>query len=221
MMLWVIVLFIVFVIVIASVAFGLKLKAGGLEHTIESGLQVLEKENNTKLGMLTELADLALGFVTPQSLENAEKKVSKLEEDLRGEKGKLTISQAELEAVETRLRELEEIERELQNSSIDASKELEMLEAQAREIASRNEKIRSDLESTMFQLDMLVSQLSESTTAVEQLNSAKIELENAQKKTEYYEEQIRLINEKYMGLKKAYDALDIEYAQLYEKLSAL
>ena len=50
-----------------------------------------------------------------------------------------------------------------------------------------------------------------------QINAAKTETIESQKKIQFYEQEIAVVNKKYMELKRAYDALDIEYAQLYEK----
>ena len=46
------------------------------------------------------------------------------EESLKAERGRITITQAELETVETRLRELDEIERELEASALETKEEL-------------------------------------------------------------------------------------------------
>ena len=53
--------------------------------------------------------------------------------------------------------------------------------------------------------------------AVEQLNKSKTELVEVEKNISFYEIEITKINKQYVTLKRAYDALDIEYAQLYEK----
>jgi hypothetical protein len=178
--------------------------------------QMVEEKKN----ILKELATTALGYVPTEICQQAETDVVKEEEALRTEKGRLAITQAESEAVDLRLRELEEIEKELENSSIEAGREMEMLRAQERDMEQQNNKIRDQLDSSMIQLDKLLHELSSSQAAVDRLNIAKTELINSQKQLQFYQEQISMLNQRYADLKRAYDALDIEYAQLYEKQSA-
>ena len=48
---------------------------------------------------------------------------------------------------------------------------------------------------------------------------AKSDLNSGQMQLKHFQSEIPDINQKYVALKRAYDALDIEYAQLYEKQS--
>lgn len=187
------------------------------DEQLKRNLQVLKEEEETKVGILRELAEISLGYVTPEYFSQLDEQIKAAEEDLRAEKGRLTITEAELEAVDVRLRELEELKRELEMSGIDAIRELELLRAQERDIAAQNDALKNQLRSSLEQLDSLLEVLASSAEAVERLQSAKKELLESETKTQFYQEQIALLNQKYMGLKKAYDALDIEYAQLYEK----
>lgn len=220
-MIWLLLTIVMQALAIGVAIFLIQLKANGIRQVLLTNVTSQEEEKQTKLEILDQLAEIALGCANDQLLEKVNADVAKAEEDLRAEKGKITITQAELEAVETRLRELEEIERELQTSSIDAAKELEMLQAQSREISLRNEKMKEELDQAVLQLDMLISQLASSQEATTKLTEAKTQLTEAQEKCFWYDEQISILNSKYMELKKAYDALDIEYAQLYEKQSSM
>ena len=187
------------------------------DEQLKRNLEVLKEEEKTKEQILRDVATLALGYVTKDYFGTLDEQAKAAEEELRAEKGRLTITEAELEAVDVRLRELEELKRELEMSSIDAIRELELLRAQERDIASQNDALKNMLKNSMEQLDSLLEMLASSAEAVERLQAAKKELIESETKMTFYQEQITLLNHKYMGLKKAYDALDIEYAQLYEK----
>jgi chromosome segregation ATPase len=215
------VLFIIIVILAATVT--VIIRVGGQVHerktVLTSNLHTLQEGIDERVKVLTELADLSGGLVDKSECDKIQAEVTQEEENLRTEKGRSTITQAELEAVDLRLRELEEIERELESSSLDASRELEMLRSQEREIDARNAHLREQLDSSLIRLDKLLHELASSQGAVRKLTAARDELIETQRKIQFYEQQIATVNRKYMELKRAYDALDIEYAQLYEKHS--
>lgn len=200
-----------------GLSFWLKKRYSSGDEQLKKNLIVLRDEIKKKQETLRELGQLCLGLVSPAHLEGIDEQLASAEEELRAEKGRLTITEAELEAVDIRLRELEELKRELEMSGIDAIRELELLRAQERDMNSQNEALRNQLRSAVEQLDSLLGLLASSAEAVEKLQSAKTELLEAESKSQWYEEQIAIYNQKYLGLKRAYDALDIEYAQLYEK----
>lgn len=220
-MIWMILVILTFVLGTGATVFVLRGKVSDRREIAKHNLQILKEQREKKREVLRELAELSLGLVMPEVLTDRQKQIQALDDELKAERGRLAITQAELEAVDTRLRELEEIERELESSALEASQELEMLKSQEKDIAERNQKLREELNSSLGQLEKLLGQLSHSREAVEHLNSAKTELVQSQTKISFYEEQIGNINRRYIELKKAYDALDIEYAQLYEKQAGL
>ena len=187
------------------------------DDRVAKNLELLREELSTKEKLLRELAELSRGYVTKDYFDQLADQVRTAEEELRSEKGRITITEAEIEAVDVRLRELEELKRELEMSSIDAIRELELLRAQERDINQQNDGLRSQLQTSLEALDQLLDVLNTNAEAVEKLQNAKKELIEAETKMNFYQEQISILNQKYVGLKKAYDALDIEYAQLYEK----
>ena len=191
------------------------------ESAMEANFNILKEEIETRRGILEKIGQHSLGLTSADTIEALNSDLVRSEDELRSEQGRITITQAELDAIESRLRELEEIERELEASSIEASREVEMLRSQERDVRARNDALRAQLESSMLQIDNLLNQLQSSHAAQEQLTRLKGELIETQEKTEWYTEEICKLNEKYLALKKAYDAIDIEYAQLYEKHNAL
>jgi len=191
------------------------------QAAMDENFDILKEEIETRRGILEQIGQHVLGLTSAEKISELSQDLVHNEDELRSEQGRITITQAELDAIENRLRELEEIERELEASAIEASREVEMLRSQERDVRARNDGLRAQLESSMLQIDNLLNQLQNSTAAQEQLTRLKGELIETQEKTEWYTEEICRLNEKYLSLKKAYDAIDIEYAQLYEKHNAL
>lgn len=205
----------------AGLIFILYGKVSGGRDVLIHNLKVRQDELKLKKDLLTELALTSLGYCTDEDLKGSKESVMALEERLRSQKGRLTITEAELEAVETRLRELEEIERELESSSIEAGRELEMLRGQEREFTDRNGHLQQMIDATEIAIDLLTTQLAEVPDLANRIKRSKQLLAEAQEKIGWYSTEISNVNRKYMDLKRAYDALDIEYAQLYEKQNAL
>ena len=216
-MLWIILNILVFLGALGGLAYVMGKKVVAIDRKVRANFETLEAEKEAREGILRELAAAVLGLAPSGHFELLKQRLEEMEEAIRAEKGRLTITEAELEAVDVRLRELEELKRELEVSNMDVIKELEMLRSQERDINAKNEALRNQLENSAEQLDTLLLTLASSAEVCERLNSLKTELVNTQKQCVFYEEQISAINTNYMALKKAYDALDIEYAQLYEK----
>ena len=142
-----------------------------------------------------------------------------VQESLKVERGRITITKAELETVENRLRELEEIERELEASGVETKEELKILEKKEREARERNDALKERIKASMAELDRVLGEIEMSAQVQGQIEGMKTELLRTQQQIDTLILQIELSNEGYMILKKRYDALDIEYAQLYEKFA--
>jgi len=207
----------IFILGFTALSLLLKKKYSSDDEQVQKNIEIMKAEQKTKLDLLRDLAQVSLGYVTSEYFADLVEQAKNVEEEVRTEKGRITITEAELEAVDVRLRELEELKRELEMSSIDAIRELELLRAQERDITQQNDGLKGQLKNTFQELDQLLEMLASNTEAVNRLHAAKKELMESEVKHQFYQEQIALLNQKYVGLKKAYDALDIEYAQLYEK----
>jgi chromosome segregation ATPase len=147
------------------------------------------------------------------------REVKGLQDAVKSERGRITITQAELETIETRLRELEEIERELEASGIETKEELNILKKKEKELANKNEALRNQIAMSTEQVDSLMGQIQASAQVMEQVQAMKNELIQSEMKITEILVQIEQGNDQYFLLKQRYDALDIEYAQLYEKFS--
>jgi chromosome segregation ATPase len=216
-MLWIVLIILVFLGGAGGVIGMLNKQFGAHDQRMRESLQTVEEEFKKKREIISELAQLSLGLISAQAFERLNGELASSEEKLRSERGRLTITEAELEAVERRLRDLEELKRELEVSSLEASRELELLRTQQRDINAENERLKNNLNQATEKIDVLLLELSGEKKVVELMTSTKAELAQIEKQCEEYASQTHLINTKYMDLKKAYDALDIEYAQLYER----
>jgi chromosome segregation ATPase len=159
-------------------------------------------------------------LVEKQIIQKAGKDVISQGELLKAERGRITITQAELETVESRLRELEEIERELQASSIDTQEEAKIMEKRREEISSKAEELRNKISVTMPEVDKQLGEMTLGDEEQQLIRNIKSEISTTQEKTDMILAQIQASAQQYAEMKKRYDALDIEYAQLFEKFSA-
>ena len=216
-MIWSILIILVFLGGAGGVIGMLNKQFSAHDQRMRESLQIVEEEFKKKRESIADLAQLSLGMISSKGFERLNGELTTAEEKLRSERGRLTITEAELEAVERRLRDLEELKRELEVSRLEASRELELLRTQQRDIQAENERLKDQLHASIEKLEVLILELNGSPAVVEHLTATKGELSQIEKQCENYAGQTHLINTKYMDLKKAYDALDIEYAQLYER----
>lgn len=192
------------------------------KRTVDSSggaLALIQERNQLVTSYRTRLEELYGQMVELPSVAEQAKTLKSAQEALKAERGRITITQAELETIETRLRELEEIERELEASGIETKEELNILNKKEKELAARNDSLKSQISASVEQLEQLLGQIEVSTQVMEQVQSMKGELMMTEQKITDLLVQIEEGNEQYFILKQRYDALDIEYAQLYEKFS--
>ncbi len=137
----------------------------------------------------------------------------------RVEKGRVTITQAELETVDARLRELEEIEREIEASAHEAKEEARILTKKEKELSNKNEQLKEKITSSVEQIEVLMKEVQMTEEMSKQIDDMKRELLSTEKRIEELFGEIERGNKQYFVLKHRYDALDIEYAQLYERFT--
>jgi len=140
-------------------------------------------------------------------------------EVVKQERGRITITQAELETIENRLRELDEVEREIQASGIETKEELRILNKKEADLRTKNENLKGKIQDAISHLNSISSQIESNAQLMAQLEAIKTDLLRTEQRTDELLMQIEAGNEQYFILKQVYDALDIEYAQLYEKFA--
>ena len=198
---------------------GLYLTIAKRRMGVRGGLNKIKAELTQRQELKFKFEELYDSMVDIGSLRKIVDELKVLQEALKAERGRITITRAELETVETRLRELEEIERELEASGIETKQELEILKKKEAELASKNNSLKDQLSASMAQMDELLKEITITAEMQAHIDFMKAEIIQTEQKVDILLLQIEGGNEQYFTLKKRYDALDIEYAQLYEKFS--
>jgi chromosome segregation ATPase len=212
---------IIAIIEIALVAFGLwyvfNKKIGAAYQSLTAiKEQILERKK-----LKSDIEERADKMVNIEVLAFAVTQYRKIEAEFETEKTKVALVQSDLDMSEKRLRELEEMEREIQNSRIDLEQELEALKSKESQLRNKNDKLKTDITESMQYAEELIWEIELSAQIIEQVKFVKSHLIATEDKIEKLLLQIEEANKQYSNLKIRYDALDIEYAQLYEKSQAL
>lgn len=189
--------------------------------SVRGYISMLKEETALKAEMKEQFEKLYTSMIDVGSLRKKGDEYISFQESLKAERGRITITQAELETVEGRLRELEEIERELDASGIETKEEISILEKKHKDLTTRNEALQGKISESTEKIESVLSEIEMSSQMQEQVELMKMQLLQTQEKIDTLLLQIEHGNEQYFILKKRYDALDIEYAQLYEKFSAM
>jgi chromosome segregation ATPase len=191
-----------------------KLNAGS-----QVAFELLSDEVKQKRSISETLMQLESQMVDPVELKTAARSFLIARESLKAERGRVTITQAELETIEVRLRELDEISRELEASMTETKEELKILQRKEGELSNKNAQLKAQIADSVSKMDSIMSDIEMSAQMQEHITRMKAEIVKAEEQIETLLTQITAGNEQYFILKKRYDALDIEYAQLYEKFA--
>lgn len=138
---------------------------------------------------------------------------------IKAEKGRATITQSELETLDVRMRELEEIGRELEASQTETKEELKIIRRKEDDLRSKNESLRGQIADSLAKMESLIAEIEMTAQMRNQVAVMRSELLKSEEKIQRMLDQIQESNEQYFNLKRRYDALDVEYAQLYQQLS--
>jgi len=176
--------------------------------------QSLERE-----ALLEKVKLLAAEMADGSELQAKVQELRLAKESLKTERGRITITQAERETVEGRLRELDEIERELEASGVETKEELTILQKKQKELGGKNDALKTQINSSVSQMDEILSQIGLTVQQTEQVQAMKSQIVQTEQKIDTLLLQIEQGSDQYFILKRRYDALDIEYAQLFEKFS--
>jgi chromosome segregation ATPase len=203
-------------VLLAAALFFIGKKSAGTSNAATDELDRVKRERE---GILSRFNELYTQMAPIPALRKEAENLRALLESLKAERGRITITQAELETVENRLRELEEIQRELEASGIETKEEISILEKKHRELSMKNDSLKQQLSAALEQMQQIISEVEMSAQAKEQVTAMQTELIQTQQKIDQLLMNVEDGNEQYFIMKKRYDALDIEYAQLYEKFT--
>lgn len=182
-------------------------------------LDTLTKEALERSKFVQAFEDTFKEMVWWGNLRKVHGELTEVRELMKLERGRVTITQAELETVENRLRELDEVDREIQASGLETKEELRILNKKEKDLRTKNENLKGKIQEAMSKINDILSQFESNSQVSMQIENMKTELLRTEQKVDELLIQIELGNEQYFSLKQVYDALDIEYAQLYEKFS--
>jgi chromosome segregation ATPase len=184
-----------------------------------ANLVMYDDEITRRQKLFEEIAEqykIRLGWAV---LRETATELGEAKEIIKQERGRVTITQAELETVENRLRELDEVEREIQASGIETKEELRILNKKEKDLRSKNDALKTRIQDAFEKLNSISSQIESNSQLLAQIEAIKNDLLRTEQKSDELLMQIEAGNEQYFILKQVYDALDIEYAQLYEKFA--
>ncbi len=197
------------------VFFVMRAASSGRERTYATVLEEVEQKRE----MWSQIQRLSSELADPKELADKVKGFTMARESLKAERGRVTIAQAELDMIEVRLRELEEINRELEASTTETKEELRILQRKEDELKTKNDHLRVQIAETNAKMDLLMSEIELSAQMEEQVVNLKAELLRSEEQVQTLVNEIQKGNEQYFILKRRYDALDVEYAQLYQQFT--
>ena len=204
-------------IIVSAVVFCILLK----KRLMVQGFNAKLKENLSSIDLVKQKADSLMSQLVPfEELKGKVKELLKANKTLKLEKGRVSLTQAEQDTVDRRLRELEEIERELDASNIEVKKELDILDGKQREIKIKNESLNLKIQENLQEIERMVSEVKMEDNLKDEILEIKNRLVETQIETQKLTEAHNLEKNQYVILKRRFDALDIEYAQLYEKFTS-
>lgn len=193
--------------------------AKGKKSSSDLLLNKMESETKLRLDLISQARNIKESLVQFDILKETALRAIDARDAARLERGRVTITQAELETVEARLREIDEIERELEASNVETQEELKILQKKEAGLSSKNTSLKEQLATALTELDKVLKELESNVELTEKISKMKNELTRTEIKIDELLDQIKEGNESYFTVKKRYDALDIEYAQLYEKFA--
>jgi hypothetical protein len=210
---------VIFGIIGAGVVFALVFqtakKIGGSQKL---DIEKLQKAVEERSVLLDKVRALSSELVTSDEIGEKGKILNAMRLASESESARFAILQAEIEAVEIRLRELEEIERELQAGTTDAVAELRGIEKQLGEIDAKGEVVKASLAQIQALMGGLQAELAQQPDIQSSADSV---LKTAGETNVVAANLLVFLRDAAAGyhkLKLRYDALDIEYAQLFEKM---
>ena len=203
--------------IIALVIFFILLKKRLLVQNYNSKL----KENLSSIEMSIQKTESLLEQLAPfDDLKSKVKELLNTKGALKLEKGRVSLALAEQESIDRRLRELEEIERELDASNIEVKKELDILDGKQREIRSKNESLNLKIQENLQEIEKMTKEDQMGEDIKDSILDVKARLVATQEETQKLTKAHEIEKNQYAILKRRFDALDIEYAQLYEKYTS-
>lgn len=177
----------------------------------------LKEELDIKRELWGRIESIQGELADPAEYEKTVADLSQSRETLKTERGRVIITQAELESIEVRLRELDEVNRELEASTIETKEDLKIFQKREGELKNKNQDLRTQIATSTSKMEALISEIQMSVQMQEQVKVMRADLLRCEEQVETLINEIQKGNEQYFIAKRRYDALDVEYAQLYQQ----
>lgn len=205
--------------VLQAVAIGAVLfkRAGTAVRRANEANEAIKEELAIKRELWSRIETISEQMADPADYVQANAEVAKARELLKAERGRVIISQAELESIEVRLRELDEVTRELEASALETKEEVKIFEKREGELRTKNGELRVQIADSTSKMEELMSKIEMSVQMQEHVKMMKADLLRSEQQGENLLNEIQKANEQYFTMKRRYDALDVEYAQLYQQ----
>lgn len=149
------------------------------------------------------------------------REIRSIESEKRKKGVEVSVAASELEVIGGRLQELEEIRREVEASAEEIKQELRSLHERESELLFRRQELESLLAASRERMSNISSELAMSEEMQVQIERMQSELSGTREQCDKLLNQIQRGNQQCMVMKQRYNALDIEYALLYERFSQL
>lgn len=188
------------------------------DHLIKK-FELLQDELQQKRDLWSKVEEVQTELADDAELRRIGRDFLDSRDALKIEQGRVVITQAELESLEGRMREIEEIGRELEASQTETKEELKILQRKEEDLRGKNEALRGQIADSLAKMDTLMTEIEMTAQMQNQVAVVKSELLKTEERTQTMLDQIQESNEHYFNLKRRYDALDVEYAQLYQQLT--
>lgn len=182
-----------------------------------AGNDAVKEELALKRELWNRIEAIRVEMAEPAEYEEANTEVTLAREALKAERGRVIITQAELESVEVRLRELDEVNRELEASALETREELKIFQKKEVDLKTKNDELRVQIADSTTKMEALMSEIEMSVQMQEQVKMMRADLLKSEEQVETLMNEIQKGNEQYFNSKRRYDALDVEYAQLYQQ----
>jgi chromosome segregation ATPase len=204
---------------LAVIFFVVFTKARGMNEANREISEHLEDEIRQKRELVVAIDEAREELVSEDEFHLLARKYQVALDILKEEQDKYVIAQAELESLDKRLRELDEVSRELEASSTESKEELKILKKKQGELKHKNDELKVQIQDSVKKIEELVAEIELTVQMKEQVARMKSDLVSTEERIDSTMTEIDSINEQYFRMKKKYDALDVEFAQLFQQLS--
>lgn len=212
-------IFLIAIIQSGLVAFFIFGRARGAKENLLKQFELIQDEVQQKRDLWAKVEVAQAEIASQSEMFRVGRDFVESREILKVERGRVTITQAELETLEERMRELEEIGRELEASQTETKEELKILRRKEEDVRSKNDSLRGQIADSLAKMEGLLTEIELTAQMQNQVAVMKSELLRSEEKIQTMLNQIQQSNEQYFNLKRRYDALDVEYAQLFQQLT--